>query len=158
MADDVHMTSANETYSQKYLLWYLFFLQDMVEMRSREMQNTMCVQIIEPLVQLIAVKPCAGNYLVDLAVQEAALLILKTITKRSHIFDDSNLLLQIIDRLKAEIFILKEDLLIESAENQRLRTVGSNVEFNSITLEKRQKFIKDCLGFLCYSIIRMDPT
>lgn len=154
---EVDSSSRTHLESHRYLLQYLFFMQDMVEMKTREMQNTLCVQIIEPLVQIISVLPHEGIYVVDLACQEAALQILKTITKRSHIFDDSALLVKIIERLKVELRILQEDMSGKPNRWRSNKPLG-DVDFHSCNLEKRHKFIKDCLGFLCYSIIRMDPT
>lgn len=68
------------------------------------------MQIVEPLVHIIAIIPRDGVYQADLMCQESALLILKAITKRSHIFEDSELLEKIINRLKVELKILEEDL------------------------------------------------
>jgi hypothetical protein len=64
---------------------------------------------------------------------------------------------KIIDRLKVEFEILKEDMSVEP--NRWISDKKRNdMDFNAATLMRRHKFIKDCLGFLCYSIIRMDPT
>ena len=110
--DMMEIDSLNKSHlkSQKFLFCFLLLIQDLIELKTREMQNTLCVQIIEPLVQIISVQPAKGKYLIDLACQEEALKILKTITKRSHIFDDSALLDKIICRLKVEFLILKEDM------------------------------------------------
>lgn len=96
--------------SQKYLFAYLQYLYDLIFIKTKDMQNQLCVQIIEPLVQIISTQPTNGVYVINLACQEEALKILKTITKRSHILDDQSLLPKIIDRLKVELQILKEDM------------------------------------------------
>lgn len=52
--------------SQKFLFGFLLFLQDLVELKTRDMQNTLYVQIVEPLVHLIAVMPANQVYSVNL--------------------------------------------------------------------------------------------
>ena len=52
--------------SQKFLFAFLLYIQDLVELKTRDMQNTLYVQIVEPLVHLIAIKPANGVYPVNL--------------------------------------------------------------------------------------------
>ena len=74
------------------------------------MQQAFYPQLFEPLVELAGCRPQNRMYNVNLSTQDIAIQILKEITKRSYIFDDSNLLQIIIDRLKMEFKILAEDL------------------------------------------------
>lgn len=88
-----------------------------------------------------------------------ALKILKEITK-SQTFDDSSQLLRLINRLQAELDILKEDLLLTKGQESRWK---SNIHTDdtrrySTSLQRRQEFICTCLRFMSYSIIRMDPN
>lgn len=112
---------------------------------------------MEPLACIITQKPSEGFYHVDLVCQEAAQQVLKSITKRSHVSDDAQLLARVIERLKVELLILQEDLSGEPSRWKNHKPLN-DLGFCSHTLEYRQKLIKSLIGFLCYSIIRVDPA
>jgi hypothetical protein len=57
---------ATELKSQKLLFNFLLFIQDMVELKTREMANSLYVQIIEPLIHLVSVQPKDSVYYVSL--------------------------------------------------------------------------------------------
>jgi len=90
---------------------YLEFIHTLLEIKTKEMVHTFYPQLFEPLVDLASVLPNNRLYHVNLFVQTQAVEMLKEITKKSYIFDDSNLLISIINRLKTEFSILSEDLL-----------------------------------------------
>ena len=121
------------------------------------MQTLLFPQIVEPLACIITIKPSEGLYHLDLVCQEAAQQVLKSITKRSHASDDAQLLSQIIERLKVELLILREDLSGEPSRWKNNKPLN-DLDFCSHTLDYRQKLIKSLIGFLCYSIIRVDPA
>lgn len=141
-------------YSQEFLDHYLSFLLDIIELKTRDMEQTLYSQLIEPLVHIITVKPENNIFTVNLMCQAQALACLKTLTKKSLIFDDSNLLDLLIQRLKVELVGLQQEL----TGGWQFKPSVDDYEFNNFTLEKRQKFIKDLFGFLCYAVIRIDPT
>lgn len=58
---------------------------------------------------------------------------------------------KMIVRLKAEIRIIHED------ENKWKKAEDDDTE-NQMVLAYKQEFIKTCLRFLCYSVIREDPN
>ena len=66
----VDQTTLPQFTSQKFLLNFLIFLQDMVELKTRDMEQTLYSQLIEPLVHIITVKPTEGIYHVNLLCQE----------------------------------------------------------------------------------------
>jgi hypothetical protein len=45
----------NLSKSQRFLFIFLLFIQSLVEMKTRDMQNTLYVQIVEPIVQIFTV-------------------------------------------------------------------------------------------------------
>lgn len=74
-------------------------------------------------------------YNVNLGCQEIALQILKELTKKSYIFDDSNLLQIIIDRLKKEFQILTEDLSPDSVCHWKPNRALDDIELMTTSLK-----------------------
>jgi len=74
------------------LAYFLCFLHDVIDLKTREMEQTLYPQLIEPLVQIITVMPAENRYKINLECQQEALSNLKIITKKSTIFEDSSLM------------------------------------------------------------------
>ncbi len=66
-------------------------------------------QLIDPIIHILTIKPSDRSYIVNLDCQKSALQILKEISRSNLSFDNSNQLTLLIDRLKAELVILKDD-------------------------------------------------
>ena len=88
---------------------FLGFLYIMVKFRSRSMTTQLFPQLVEPVVKIVTVMPRDKTYIVNLDCQKIALQILKEITRSNFQFDDSRQLAQLIERLKTELKILKDD-------------------------------------------------
>ena len=75
-------------------------------------------------------------------------------------FEDRNQLVLMIDRLKAELSILKDDFeAYGTSEPPKWRPFKyDDSVVPSLTMSRRQDLIGSLLRFLCYSIIRMDPN
>ena len=110
--------------------------------------------------------PQNNSYIVNLDCQKSALQILKEITRSNVFFDDKSHLVLLIDRLKIELSILKDDYnayrVTDTFEPQVLQWLPFKYDDSLVhqahTMAKRQDLIGSFLRFLCYSIIRMDPN
>lgn len=99
--------------------------------------------------------PRDHTYIINLDCQKSALSILKEIIKNGVSFDDPRQLVHLIERLKVELHILKEDF---EGNSNWAPSQADDSDLNSHTMAKRQELIGSCLRFLCVSIVKMDPN
>ena len=148
--------------SQRFLKAYLSFLSVLVKTKTRPLQT----QLVDPMIRLVTVLPANGTYPINLDCQKLALQILKEITRHNPVFDNTGQLTLLVERLKAELAILKDDFKNYKADEDGsvdsqpvcLPTGIDDSVMPSHTLAKRQDLIGSLLRFLCYYIIRMDPN
>ena len=92
--------------------------------------------------------------------------MLKEITRSNIFFDDEGHVVLLIDRLKVELAILRDDYdnyrVMDTFEPQTLTWLPFKHDDSFVhlshTMAKRQDLIGSFLRFLCYSIVRMDPN
>ena len=95
--------------SQCFLRAFLGFLYVLLKLRARSAVSQLLPQLVDPIVRIVTVMPRENSYVVNLDCQKIALQILKEITRSNIQFDDSRQLVMLIDRLKVELRILKDD-------------------------------------------------
>ena len=95
--------------SQMFLRSFLSFMFTLISLRTQSMKTQLFPQLIEPIVRIITVMPRNNSYVVNLDCQKSALQILKEITRSNIFFDDESHIVLLIERLKIELSILRDD-------------------------------------------------
>jgi len=105
---------------------------------------------MKPLLAIISLKPINGVYQINIKCQAKAAKLLKDVVKHASI-EDPGAVEKLVDRLKVEISLLFQTHIRQAkAQDDDMET--------DMLLSYKQDFIRTCLRFLCYSIIRNDPS
>ena len=112
----------------------------MIQLKTRNMQTQLFPQLVDPMIRLVTVAPRKQVYPVNFDCQKSALQILKEIIKAGISFDDSRQLVFLIDRLKTELSILKEDFELFGQDGEQHRWIPSpsdDSDVSSLNMQRR---------------------
>ena len=130
---------------------FLNFMNHLLNIKNRAIQSQMYPQFLKPLLAIISVRPINHIYHININCQVKAAKLLKDVIKHASI-EDHGAVEKVIYRLKYEISIIEDD-----DESKWFKAKNDDTD-NNILLMYKQDLIRTCLRFLCYSIIRNDPS